>query len=186
MQRLTKVFGSLSVTVFFMIGVGCGGSTPPAESAASAKETSTSAVPSKKADGNASMPPDTSTSSSVHIDDAILKACGISAPEAYFAYDSANVKPDEVKPLDKIATCFISGPMKGRSLKLIGRADPRGESEYNMTLGQSRADAVTKYLNARGLDKAKTESTSRGAMEASGSDEPSWAKDRRVDVMLGQ
>jgi hypothetical protein len=37
-----------------------------------------------------------------------------------------------------------------------------------------------------GLDKSKTESTSRGAMDATGTDEPSWARDRRVDLMLGQ
>jgi hypothetical protein len=38
----------------------------------------------------------------------------------------------------------------------------------------------------KGMDKGKTESTSRGAMDAVGADEPSWARDRRVDMMLGQ
>ena len=55
-----------------------------------------------------------------------------------------------------------------------------------MTLGQSRADSVAKYIVGKGLDKAKTESTSRGAMDATGDNEPTWARDRRVDVMLGQ
>ena len=88
--------------------------------------------------------------------------------------------------LEQVATCFMTGPLKGRLLKLVGHADPRGGSDYNVTLGQSRADSVGQYLIGKGMDKAKTESTSRGAMDATGTDEPSWARDRRVDVMLGQ
>ena len=88
--------------------------------------------------------------------------------------------------LDQVATCFSSGPLKGRQLKLVGHADPRGSSDYNMTLGQSRADSVAGYVVGKGLDKSKTESTSRGAMDATGDNEPTWAKDRRVDVLLAQ
>jgi peptidoglycan-associated lipoprotein len=68
----------------------------------------------------------------------------------------------------------------------VGHADPRGGSDYNMTLGQSRADSVAMYLVKKGMDKSKAESSSRGAMDATGSDEPTWARDRRVDMMLGQ
>lgn len=129
--------------------------------------------------------PDSPTTTAVNIDDAILKACGIAAPQAYFAFDSANLRPGDTKPLDEVAKCFISGPLKGRSLRLVGHADPRGESEYNMVLGQSRADRVGTFLQSKGMTKAQVSSSSRGAMDASGSDEPSWARDRRVDVMLG-
>jgi len=55
-----------------------------------------------------------------------------------------------------------------------------------MTLGQSRADAVKQYIVDHGMDKAKTDSSSRGAMDATGTDEASWARDRRVDILLGQ
>lgn len=127
---------------------------------------------------------DSPTTTAVNIDDAILKACGIAAPQAYFAFDSANLRPGDAKPLEEVARCFISGPLKGRSLNLVGRADPRGEAEYNMVLGQSRADQVGQFLKKKGMAKAQVASSSRGAMDASGSDEPSWAQDRRVDVML--
>lgn len=116
----------------------------------------------------------------------IVKACGINEPDAYFAFDSANLRPDDVRVLGQVATCFTSGPLKGRVLKMVGHADPRGDSDYNMTLGQSRADAVASYMRGKGMDKSKSESTSRGAMDATGSDEPSWARDRRVDMLLGQ
>lgn len=70
-------------------------------------------------------------------------------------------------------------------MKLIGGADPRGEVDYNMTLGQARADSVQKYVVNKGVDRGMAPSTSRGAMDATGTDEAGWARDRRVDIMLG-
>jgi peptidoglycan-associated lipoprotein len=134
----------------------------------------------------AQAPPDSPTSAAVHISEEITTACGISDPDAYFAFDSANVRADDARVLGQLVSCFSTGPLKGRTMKLVGHADPRGSSDYNMTLGQSRADSVAKYITGKGMDKAKAETTTRGAMDATGYDEPSWARDRRVDVMLGQ
>ena len=53
-----------------------------------------------------------------------------------------------------------------------------------MTLGQSLADAVATCLSGRGMSKSQALSSSRGAMDASGS-EAGWQQDRRVDVLLG-
>jgi len=130
--------------------------------------------------------PDSPTASAVRISDEIVKACGINEPDAYFAFDSAHLRPDDTRVLDQVTTCFSTGPLKGRTLKLVGHADPRGGSDYNMTLGQSRADSVAGYMTEHGMDRGKTESTSRGAMDATGTDEPTWARDRRVDLMVGQ
>jgi len=130
---------------------------------------------------------DTTTKASatiVAISEEILRACNIPSAEAYFAFDSSHLTASDHGPLDAIATCLTSGPLAGRSLTLVGRADPRGPPEYNMTLGQSRADAVTTYITARGVDPANANSTSRGAMDATGVDETGWAHDRRVDVLL--
>jgi peptidoglycan-associated lipoprotein len=160
------------------------GDNPPPKTASDAKTGPTTAAPS-----TSRLPdkaPDSPTASAVRISDEIVKACGIKQADAYFAFDSANVRPDDASVLDQVVTCFTSGPLKGRTIKLVGHADPRGGSDYNMTLGQSRADSVAGYMLGKGMDKAKTESTSRGAMDATGSDEPSWARDRRVDLMLGQ
>lgn len=86
--------------------------------------------------------------------------------------------------LNEVAVCFTTGPMKGRTLKLVGHADPRGPSGYNLTLGQARADSVQKYLTDKGGDPSKVESTSRGAMDATGTNEAGWTHNRRVDLML--
>jgi peptidoglycan-associated lipoprotein len=160
----------------------CGGDKPtvktPQGAASSAPTSATNRLPPN--------PPDSPQASAVRISDEIQKACGISAPDAFFAFDSANLRPEDAHVLEQLAQCFSSGPLKGRTMKLVGHADPRGGSDYNMTLGQSRADAVKDYIVQHGLDKSKTDSSSRGAMDATGTDGPSWAQDRRVDIMLGQ
>jgi peptidoglycan-associated lipoprotein len=129
---------------------------------------------------------DSPTASNVRIDKEILRLCGIPEPEAFFGFDSAIIRPQDAAPLDKVAVCFISGPLKGRSLRVVGHADPRGGHEYNMILGQKRADSVAGYLVSKGMEKSKAESTTRGAMDSTATDEAGWAKDRRVDVLLGQ
>lgn len=128
--------------------------------------------------------PASQSASAVRISDEIVKLCGIKAPDAYFAFDSANLRKDDIVALDQVATCFSTGPLKGRTLRVLGHTDPRGSAEYNMTLGQSRADSVAGYVAGKGLDKSKVQSSSRGSMDAEGADEPSWAKDRRVDLLL--
>lgn len=181
---MKSVLMSLALVAFAAPVVACGGDKPAAKGADSAKTASSSSAPT-----SARLPPDPPNSpqaSAVRISDEIIKACGISEPDAYFAFDSANIRPDDGKVLGQLITCFTTGPLKGRQLKLVGHADPRGGSDYNMTLGQSRADAVKQYILDHGMDKAKTDSTTRGAMDATGTDEPSWARDRRVDIMLGQ
>jgi peptidoglycan-associated lipoprotein len=163
--------------------LGCGGDKPPPKTPDTVGVATAASVSSPRLPDKA---PDSPTASAVRISDEIVKACGISAPDAYFAFDSDHVRRDDARVLDQVTTCFSTGPLKGRTLKLVGHADPRGGSDYNVTLGQKRADSVDVYILGRGMDKARTESTSRGAMDATGTDEPSWARDRRVDVMLGQ
>jgi peptidoglycan-associated lipoprotein len=131
-------------------------------------------------------PPNTPTASNISISQEVLRACNIPDGDAYFAFDSSRLTAFDHGPLDAVATCFTTGPMAGRKLDLVGHADPRGASEYNITLGQSRADAVSTYLNGKGLSRAKVTATSRGAMDATGTDETGWAHDRRVDVLLAR
>jgi peptidoglycan-associated lipoprotein len=164
--------------------VGCSSDPPPKAPVTTATSTSTTETKTEKKE-DPKGPPVSETSSNIHIDDAILKACGIQQANAFFGFDSANIRPEDAKPLDAVAVCFISGPLKGKLLKVVGHADPRGDGDYNFALGQSRADSIAKYLGGKGLDKAQLSSTSRGAMDATGTDEPSWAKDRRVDLLLG-
>ena len=108
----------------------------------------------------------------------------IHAAEAYFAYDSSKIRAEDTPVIQKLATCFSVGPLKGRTMTLVGRADPRGESEYNLALGGHRANSVKSALISAQLDEKWITTTSRGELDARGTDEASWQHDRRVDVLL--
>ncbi len=131
-------------------------------------------------------PDDDATRGNLNISDEIRKACGLTDAEAYFAFDSANVRPQDQKVLKKLADCFSTGALKGREMRLVGHADPRGAADYNLTLGGRRADNVKAVIVTQGLVANKIATTSRGAMDATGTDEATWAKDRRVDVTVGE
>jgi peptidoglycan-associated lipoprotein len=169
----------LAISLCAALAGGCAGATP--ESHVAGAGASLPATPSASPPARSNAP----EASTVSISDEIRARCGIADSDAYFAFDSARLTTNDATPLDRVATCFTKGPLAGRSVKLVGRADPRGADEYNLTLGQSRADAVGLYLAGHGLARSKTLSTSRGAMDASGTDEAGWRRDRRVDVLLG-
>jgi peptidoglycan-associated lipoprotein len=117
----------------------------------------------------------------------IATACGIKAsPDANpnFDYDKDELSPEDRKVLDAIAVCLTTGPLKGKSLALIGRADPRGTDEYNLGLGSRRATTVSQYLVRSGVGQPQLGVTTRGALDATGTDESGWAKDRRVDIQI--
>ncbi|MBK7578882.1 MAG: OmpA family protein [Myxococcales bacterium] len=130
-------------------------------------------------------PGDDPAKSQINISDEIKKACGISDVDAHFGFDSSNVRDQDHKVLGQLATCFTSGPLAGREMRLVGHADPRGEPEYNMVLGGKRADNVKGFIVKKGMNTDKVNTTSRGEMDATGTDEASWTNDRRVDVVLG-
>src|SRR5579863_10538051 len=97
------------------------------------------------------QPANAPSASNVAISSEVMRACNIPDGDAYFAFDSSKLTGFDYAPLDAVATCFTHGPLAGRKLSLVGHADPRGASEYNMTLGQSRADSVATYLTERGV-----------------------------------
>jgi peptidoglycan-associated lipoprotein len=122
----------------------------------------------------------------VAMSDELRRTCGIEdtgdAPK--FGFDSALLSPTDRSELDQLAKCMTTGPLAGKSVELVGRADPRGETEYNMNLGATRADAVKHYLAQLGVTGSRLTTTSRGALDAQGHDEATWAVDRRVDLRL--
>jgi peptidoglycan-associated lipoprotein len=130
--------------------------------------------------------PAASSPSTVAMSDDLRHVCGIEdtgkAPK--FGFDSALLSETDRSELDQLATCMTTGPLKGKRVELVGRADPRGETEYNMTLGATRANAIVFYLSHLGIARDRLATTSRGALDAEGHDESTWAIDRRVDLRL--
>jgi len=132
---------------------------------------------------------DQAVSGGLAVSGDIATACGIKPaanPNPNFDYDKEELSPEDKAILDQIATCLTTGALKGKALSLIGRADPRGTEEYNLGLGSRRAQTVSSYLVRLGVGAPQLAVTTRGALDATGSDEAGYAKDRRVDLQLKQ
>jgi peptidoglycan-associated lipoprotein len=174
MQKATSTLCLVLATSFL---AACSKNTPPAE-------TATPEPAPAESNSNSEKPGDDPAQSDINISDEIKRACGLTETEARFAYNSANVRDSDRAVMKKLAECFTTGPLKGRTMRLVGHADPRGEAEYNMVLGGRRADNVAGALTREGLPQNQVTTTSRGELDARGTDEDSWAKDRRVDIHL--
>ncbi len=123
-------------------------------------------------------------SSPVTVDERIKNMCSL--PESRFGFDSTSISGPARKVLDAIAKCFVDGPGKGQSLNLVGHADPRGDHDYNLGLGHGRAGSVRDYLVKAGVGADRMDVTSLGENEATGTDEASWQRDRRVEILLAE
>lgn len=100
----------------------------------------------------------------------------------YFDFDEATLTEESRANLDVAAAAIKAA---GVSVRLEGHADERGTPEYNLALGERRAQAVANYLGLQGVDAGKLELISYGEEKPvmTGSDEASWAKNRRVELV---
>lgn len=101
----------------------------------------------------------------------------------YFDYDSYAIKPEFEALMQKNAAYLKADPK--RTVALEGHADVRGGREYNLALGQKRADAVKQALNLLGVSETQMEAISFGKEKpvALGMDEDSHAQNRRVEIV---
>ncbi|HTD03817.1 peptidoglycan-associated lipoprotein Pal [Undibacterium sp.] len=101
----------------------------------------------------------------------------------YFDFDSYVVKP-EFAPVVSAHSKYL-GKNTQRKIVIQGNTDERGGSEYNLALGQKRAEAVRKSLILLGVSDQQMEAVSFGKEKpkATGSDEASWAENRRADIV---
>ncbi len=107
----------------------------------------------------------------------------LSRRSIYFDLDKYDGK-DEYKDLVAAHAKFLNAN-RGFKVLLQGNTDERGSSEYNLSLGQKRADAVKKSLTLLGVKEEQVESVSLGKEKPSCTDstEDCWAKNRRADIL---
>ena len=100
----------------------------------------------------------------------------------YFDYDSFTVKPEFQSAIEAHAR-FIKADSTRRA-NLEGHTDERGGSEYNLALGQKRAEAVRRALNALGVADGQMEAVSYGKEKpaTTGNDEAAFSKNRRAEI----
>ncbi len=107
----------------------------------------------------------------------------LSKRSVYFDYDSSAVK-DEFKPLVTAHAKFLTDN-RGRKAVIQGNTDERGSREYNLALGQRRAESVKKMMMLLGATDAQIEAVSFGEEKprSTGTDDAAYAENRRGDIV---
>ena len=120
----------------------------------------------------------------VQADHAMQEADGPAgvAKVIYFDFDSFVVKPEYQSVIDGHARHLQAN--RSRHVVLEGNTDERGGREYNLALGQKRAEAVRRALGLVGASDAQIEAVSFGEEKPAvmGSDESAWSQNRRVEI----
>ncbi len=104
----------------------------------------------------------------------------------YFAYDSSTIQPQFNDAIAAHATFLAQHPE--HSLTLEGHADERGSREYNLALGERRAEAVKQQMVLLGAAASQIRTSSYGEERpiTTGHNEQSWAQNRRVEIVYNQ
>ncbi len=97
----------------------------------------------------------------------------------YFDFNENVLSTEATTAIDRNAECVKK--QGNVSISLTGHSDPRGTEEYNLALSDRRAQAVRDRLSRIGANPASVRLVPKGELEASGTEESGWAKDRRVD-----
>jgi peptidoglycan-associated lipoprotein len=101
----------------------------------------------------------------------------------YFDFDSSAIKEDQNSRMQVNADFINKGTV---NVRIEGNCDPRGTNEYNMALGERRAQAAKKALLGSGVAENKLTTVSYGEERIllHGEDELSWAQNRRDDFVI--
>ena len=101
----------------------------------------------------------------------------------YFDFDSSNLTPEAQRVVEAHAQYLSSNP--GMAVVLEGHADERGTREYNLAMGERRANAVSEILQALGVapDAIRTISYGEERPISMGQDESAWSLNRRVEIL---
>lgn len=107
----------------------------------------------------------------------------LSKRSVYFELDS-NVVKEEFKPMVAAHARYLQ-QNRSRKMTVQGNTDERGSREYNLALGQRRADAVKQMMQLLGAQSDQIETVSFGEEKpkSTGSDEASWSENRRADLV---
>jgi peptidoglycan-associated lipoprotein len=186
----------LAVAVTAMIGVGCAkkkvaaqAPPPPAPTTAAVEQpqpaqqttraTTPTPAPATAAQQPSRMP---NAQTRARIDTLLARI-----EDAYFDYDQHTLRPDAIKALEADSTELrdILKDYPDYKLSVEGHCDERGSAEYNMALGQERADAAKAYLVQVGIPSGQLATVSYGKEKpvCDEHDEACWQKNRRVHIV---
>jgi len=133
----------------------------------------------KKADDT--MPADELSKEKIEITDEVV---GDELQRVHFDYDKYNIRRDAAKILDKNVSYLSAHPDVW--IQIEGHCDERGSAEYNLALGEKRANAARQYLVSHGINAGRISIISYGEEKPleNASDEYSWAMNRRAEFVV--
>jgi peptidoglycan-associated lipoprotein len=170
LSRATLIASSLSIAVL----AGCASQVPLEDKKPAAAAPAPSAAPAE----------DPAAAARAREIAAARAALEKVKPSIYFDYDRFEVKSEYQATLTAFSN-YLRVDSKAR-LVIEGNADERGTVEYNLALGQKRAEAVAKALGVMGVAGNRAEAVSNGEEKprAKGSNEAAWTENRRADLIL--
>lgn len=119
----------------------------------------------------------------MYVTESVRTTCA--GPDPFFAFDTSKPTVADQPTMKNLVTCMTSGPLNGKSVRLVGHTDPRGTAEYNDKLGLERAAKVKRFLVANGIDEGRVQTATMGAEDAEQAPKD-WPKDRRVEIQLAR
>jgi len=110
------------------------------------------------------------------------KALQVANQSYFFEFDKSDVNQDDMASIKVQADYLAANP--DSKVRLEGNTDNRGSREYNIALGNRRADSVAKALESYGVGENQLKTVSYGAEKprVAGNDEEAWQQNRRVDL----
>jgi peptidoglycan-associated lipoprotein len=172
MQRISLPFGTALVLAFSMLLAGCP-KKPTTQEAPPAAPTGQNASAQSSEVGAASQTNDARAAEQRLLAQTII----------YFDFDKADIRPEYTEVLAAHARRLAGNPnLKAR---LEGHTDERGSREYNIGLGERRAQSVRRALLLQSVGDGQLTTVSYGEERPAvdGHDEASWAKNRRVEIV---
>lgn len=149
----------------------------------SSSQADMSTVPSSSTDSSTSRA-NANANTDAEANDPLNDPAGVLAKRSiYFDLDSYVIKDEYKSVITAHGKYLVSRP--DRKILIQGNTDERGGSEYNLALGQKRADAVRRALALQGVPDTQMEAVSFGKEKpkASGSNEEAWKENRRADIV---
>jgi peptidoglycan-associated lipoprotein len=122
-------------------------------------------------------------------DDELRKRFQGAVKPIFFDFDQSDLRPDAISTLQNSSKFLLQQENRSMVFRVEGNCDTRGSEEYNLALGDRRANAAKTYLISQGIDPSRMDVISNGKRNANGASEgtpnspPSWAHDRRDDFV---
>jgi peptidoglycan-associated lipoprotein len=181
-ETLMKEFSSLlMISAVFLVMItfgGCAKKVPPTTQAVEVKEKPVAPPPREEVVAKEQPP--------VVEEQPIVRESGpsVTLADIYFDFDRSDIRPDARQVLEGNASWLKAN---GRSrIKIEGHCDERGTTEYNLALGQRRAEATKRFLVALGIDASRLSTISYGEERPTCTDhhEGCWSQNRRSHFMV--